>query len=41
MAYYTASALSLTLLGFKKPIVLTGSQMPLSSPRGAPTRGRT
>jgi L-asparaginase len=30
---YTASALSLMLLGFKKPIVLTGSQMPLSSPR--------
>jgi L-asparaginase/Glu-tRNA(Gln) amidotransferase subunit D len=30
---YTASALSLMLLGFKKPIVLTGSQMPLASPR--------
>jgi L-asparaginase/Glu-tRNA(Gln) amidotransferase subunit D len=30
---YTASALSLMLAGFKKPIVLTGSQLPLSSPR--------
>eukprot|EP00878_Enallax_costatus_P037668 GHUV01042577.1.p2 GENE.GHUV01042577.1~~GHUV01042577.1.p2 ORF type:complete len:107 (+),score=13.71 GHUV01042577.1:276-596(+) len=30
---YTASALSLMLLGFKKPIVMTGSQLPLSSPR--------
>ncbi|KAI8463151.1 MAG: Asparaginase/glutaminase [Monoraphidium minutum] len=30
---YTASALSLMLLGFKKPVVLTGSQMPLASAR--------
>ena len=30
---YTASALSLLLRGFKKPIVLTGSQMPLAAPR--------
>ncbi|KIZ06467.1 Glutamyl-tRNA(Gln) amidotransferase subunit D [Monoraphidium neglectum] len=30
---YTASALSLMLLGFRKPIVLTGSQMPLASAR--------
>eukprot|EP00775_Hariotina_reticulata_P006054 gene6054-6292_t len=30
---YTASALSLMLLGFRKPIVMTGSQLPLSSPR--------
>jgi L-asparaginase len=30
---YTASALSLLLAGFGKPIVLTGSQLPLSMPR--------
>ncbi|EIE25265.1 Asparaginase/glutaminase [Coccomyxa subellipsoidea C-169] len=30
---YTASALSLLLAGFKKPIVMTGSQLPLSMPR--------
>ncbi|GAX86245.1 hypothetical protein CEUSTIGMA_g13657.t1, partial [Chlamydomonas eustigma] len=30
---YTASALSLLLRGFKRPIILTGSQMPLSAPR--------
>eukprot|EP01023_Acetabularia_acetabulum_P028099 TRINITY_DN2655_c0_g1_i2.p1 TRINITY_DN2655_c0_g1~~TRINITY_DN2655_c0_g1_i2.p1 ORF type:complete len:508 (+),score=64.53 TRINITY_DN2655_c0_g1_i2:152-1525(+) len=30
---YTASALSLMLLGFKKPIIVTGSQLPLSMPR--------
>ena len=30
---YVASALSLMLLGFDKPIVLTGSQLPLSLPR--------
>jgi len=30
---YTASALSLMLLGFRKPIVLTGSQLPLAMPR--------
>jgi len=30
---YTASALSLMLLGFKKPIVMTGSQLPLMMPR--------
>ena len=30
---YTASALSLMLLGFKKPIVMTGSQLPLAKPR--------
>ncbi len=30
---YTASALSLMLCGFRKPIVLTGSQVPLASPR--------
>ncbi|MEW5300639.1 MAG: hypothetical protein WDW36_003554 [Sanguina aurantia] len=30
---YTASALSILLRGFKKPIVLTGSQLPLSAPR--------
>ena len=30
---YTASALSLLLRGFKRPVVLTGSQMPLSAPR--------
>ncbi|GLC35534.1 hypothetical protein PLESTB_000197200 [Pleodorina starrii] len=30
---YTASALSLMLCGFKKPIVLTGSQLPLRAPR--------
>lgn len=26
---YTASALSLMLLGFRKPVILTGSQLPL------------
>ncbi|KAL3147958.1 hypothetical protein ABBQ38_014253 [Trebouxia sp. C0009 RCD-2024] len=30
---YTASALSLMLLGFRKPIVMTGSQLPLAKPR--------
>ena len=30
---FTASALSLMLAGFKKPIVLTGSQLPLLEPR--------
>lgn len=30
---YTASALSLMLRGFGKPIVLTGSQLPLIAPR--------
>ena len=30
---YTASALSLMLAGFRKPIVLTGSQLPLALPR--------
>eukprot|EP00891_Asterochloris_glomerata_P003765 jgi/Astpho2/3765/Aster-04942 len=30
---YTASALSLMLLGFRKPIVMTGSQLPLLQPR--------
>lgn len=30
---FTASALSLMLAGFKKPIVLTGSQIPLALPR--------
>lgn len=30
---YTASALSLMLAGFRKPIVLTGSQLPLAQPR--------
>ncbi|KXZ49354.1 hypothetical protein GPECTOR_22g948 [Gonium pectorale] len=30
---YTAAALSLMLCGFKKPIVLTGSQLPLRAPR--------
>jgi L-asparaginase/Glu-tRNA(Gln) amidotransferase subunit D len=30
---YTASALSLLLGGFRKPIVLTGSQLPLAMPR--------
>jgi len=30
---YTASALSLMLVGFGKPVVLTGSQLPLASPR--------
>lgn len=30
---YTASALSLLLQGFKRPVVMTGSQMPLSAPR--------
>lgn len=30
---HTASALSLMLQGFKKPIVMTGSQLPLASPR--------
>lgn len=30
---YTASALSLMLVGFKKPIVITGSQLPLAMPR--------
>ncbi|EFN58347.1 hypothetical protein CHLNCDRAFT_142407 [Chlorella variabilis] len=30
---YTASALSLMLAGFKKPIVVTGSQLPLALPR--------
>ncbi|WIA44025.1 hypothetical protein OEZ86_010397 [Tetradesmus obliquus] len=30
---YTASALSLMLQGFRKPILLTGSQLPLASPR--------
>eukprot|EP00879_Flechtneria_rotunda_P027314 GHRR01029258.1.p1 GENE.GHRR01029258.1~~GHRR01029258.1.p1 ORF type:complete len:383 (+),score=131.02 GHRR01029258.1:795-1943(+) len=30
---YTASAISLMLQGFKKPVVFTGSQLPLSSPR--------
>ncbi|CAG9467813.1 unnamed protein product [Pedinophyceae sp. YPF-701] len=30
---YTASAISLMLSGFKKPIVMTGSQLPLMMPR--------
>ena len=30
---YTASALSLLLQGCKRPIVMTGSQMPLAAPR--------
>ena len=30
---YTASALSLMLAGFKKPIIITGSQLPLLEPR--------
>ena len=30
---YTAAALSLMLAGFRKPIVLTGSQLPLALPR--------
>lgn len=30
---YTASALSMMLAGFRKPIVLTGSQLPLALPR--------
>ena len=30
---FTASALSLMLAGFKKPIVITGSQLPLLEPR--------
>ncbi|GLI61946.1 hypothetical protein VaNZ11_004507 [Volvox africanus] len=30
---YTAAALSLMLCGFKKPIILTGSQLPLRAPR--------
>lgn len=30
---YTAAALSLMLRGFKRPIVLTGSQLPLTAPR--------
>ena len=30
---YTASALSLLLAGFRKPIILTGSQLPLVMPR--------
>lgn len=30
---YTASALSLLLGGFRKPIILTGSQLPLAMPR--------
>lgn len=30
---YTASALSLMLAGFRKPIILTGSQLPLGMPR--------
>lgn len=30
---YTASALSLMLAGFRKPIVMTGSQLPLALPR--------
>lgn len=30
---YTASALSLMLAGFKKPIVVTGSQLPIAMPR--------
>ncbi|PSC69818.1 L-asparaginase 1 [Micractinium conductrix] len=30
---YTASALSLMLAGFRKPIVVTGSQLPLALPR--------
>lgn len=30
---YTASALSLMLLGFRKPIIVTGSQLPLLMPR--------
>eukprot|EP00873_Tetraselmis_striata_P042011 jgi/Tetstr1/462275/TSEL_007293.t1 len=30
---YTASALSMMLLGFKKPIIITGSQLPLLMPR--------
>ena len=30
---YTASALSLMLCGFRKPIVMTGSQLPLALPR--------
>ena len=30
---FTASALSLMLVGFGKPVILTGSQLPLGSPR--------
>eukprot|EP01026_Neomeris_dumetosa_P010293 TRINITY_DN13836_c0_g1_i11.p1 TRINITY_DN13836_c0_g1~~TRINITY_DN13836_c0_g1_i11.p1 ORF type:complete len:476 (+),score=54.06 TRINITY_DN13836_c0_g1_i11:39-1430(+) len=30
---YTASALSMMMLGFKKPVILTGSQLPLAMPR--------
>lgn len=30
---YSASALSLMLVGFRKPIVMTGSQLPLAMPR--------
>lgn len=30
---YTASALSIMLAGFRKPIVMTGSQLPLAMPR--------
>ncbi len=30
---YTASALSLMLQGFNKPIIMTGSQLPLAAPR--------
>lgn len=30
---YTAAALSLMLRGFGKPIVMTGSQLPLAAPR--------
>lgn len=30
---YTSSAMSLMLTGFRKPIVFTGSQLPLAMPR--------
>ena len=30
---YTASAISLMLAGFRKPIIVTGSQLPLDMPR--------
>ena len=30
---YTASAVSLMLAGFRKPIIITGSQLPLDMPR--------
>ena len=36
---YTASAISLMLSGFRKPVIITGSQLPLSMPRSDARQG--